>query len=473
MSAGQMVKSMIGRIGIYRLLLLFFMIIVHSLCVHAENYPAQCRVKTNLNIRSGAGTRYKKIGMLYKGSTVVVNSTTYANSRYWGVITHGNRNGYIALQYVDYIQPIYSTPQAEPTKSPTPSNGFNFNSFRYDLLGLLLYVIIGMIVFSLLRAIALNVLYMFSKVMYYGYWIICIPFYILNWLQRHLSKPWRIFYKTNKGNDHKNQEMRTFYEYLKIPFYILLTPLRLVNAIYYNVIVHCCFEFYNLIIEILSPANNKEGANNFLLMLVLIPWRLVKYILLHGSLTVIESVIWTIVDTFVPALTLFHGTDYQASVSITNAGRCGESNSYTGIWNVGSGNYAGNGIYFAPSRSTAIHYSNGSLIVCRVSLGKVLDLGLAPYNIYRQCGFPNATGATDWGLRHGYTTGEWWRDGRDWWEYCMYDWQNRYNSSWRIRPLYVLDMDDKRLQRIPGGMCHWLFREMVIKDIMTSIRKSI
>ncbi len=34
-----------------------------------------------------------------------------------------------------------------------------------------------------------------------------------------------------------------------------------------------------------------------------------------------------------------------------------------------------------------------------------------------------------------------------WWEYCMYDWQNRYNYSWRIRTLYVLNLRDKQMQR--------------------------
>ena len=48
----------------------------------------------------------------------------------------------------------------------------------------------------------------------------------------------------------------------------------------------------------------------------------------------------------------------------------------------------------------------------------------------------------------------------------MYDWKNRYNHSWRIRPLYVLSIDDEMLQRIPGGMHHWLFRKMVINDII-------
>ena len=109
------------------------------------------------------------------------------------------------------------------------------------------------------------------------------------------------------------------------------------------------------------------------------------------------------------------------------------------------------------------------MIVCRVSLGKVIDLGMAPKYVYNQCGYPNAIGATQWGLDHGYTTGEWWRKDEGWWEYCMYDWQNRYNSSWRIRPLYVEDLKSKRVHRAPGGMAHWLFRGLVIKDLMKSL----
>lgn len=98
-----------------------------------------------------------------------------------------------------------------------------------------------------------------------------------------------------------------------------------------------------------------------------------------------------------------------------------------------------------------------------MTLGRVLDLGLAPYHVYAACGNPNALVATKWGLDNGYTTGEWWRGDRGWWEYCMYDWQNKYNESWRIRPLFVLNIDDGRIQRIPGGMHHWLFRLSVLR----------
>jgi hypothetical protein len=108
-----------------------------------------------------------------------------------------------------------------------------------------------------------------------------------------------------------------------------------------------------------------------------------------------------------------------------------------------------------------------------VSFGRTLDLGIAPKRIYDLCGKPNAVGVTDWGLKNGYVTGEWWRgDSRaGWWEYCMYDWQNRYNDSWRIRPLYVLNINGKCIQRIPGGMYHWLFNSLAINDIMASVNK--
>ena len=110
------------------------------------------------------------------------------------------------------------------------------------------------------------------------------------------------------------------------------------------------------------------------------------------------------------------------------------------------------------------------MIICRVTLGKTIDLGLAPYYVFNQCGHANAYGVTDWGLKNGYVSGEWWRSDTHWWEYCMYDWQNRYNYSWRIRPLYIVNLENGFLQRIPCGMSHWLFRKMILQDISTSFK---
>lgn len=340
-----------------------------------------------------------------------------------------------------------------------------------ELIGIIIWgvvIVAGLILLRLLLRRSVPVL----GVLYYGFFrALSFLFSFLNGLQRHLSKPWRPLYKKHHGSDGFNKFMRGFWTVLKIPLYVILTPLRFINAFFYNIVIHSSFEFFNYLGEIFDPTSIKEGEANFITWLLLSPVRLVKYGW-HYLVSLVESIIWTVIDTIVPALTLYHGTSKDASVSICQSpGRVGAKDWYSGVWNVGGGDFAGKGIYFAPIRSTSEHYASGAMIICRVSLGKVIDLGMAPKNVYNQCGSPYAIEATNWGLKHGYTTGEWWRGDSKagWWEYCMYDWQNRYNSSWRIRPLYVEDLNNKRVHRIPGGMAHWLFRNMVINDLIKSI----
>lgn len=443
------------------ILLVFLCISVVSVKAEGGVYPAWYETTTYLNVRVSDNARARKITTLAPNTEIQVD---YMTSNNWAAIRYGQQRGYVSAQYIRYVRDVEQVSSPPVSNCVSKTNGLWSWSWLFT-------IALWIIVFSIIRKIAIFVLGLMGMLMYRAYWLLCIPFYILNWLQRYLSKPWRLFYKSNSGKDQKNAELRDTYEWVKVPLYIILTPLRFVNAVYFNLIVHCSFEMYNYAIEIFLPSNNKEGGNDFSLLILLIPWRILKYVVWHGGLTIIESAIWTVVDTFVPALTLFHGTNENASTTITNAGRNGYSCNLTGIWNVGGGNYAGNGIYFAPARSTALHYACGSLIVCRVSLGNVLDLGLALWHVYRQCGYPNALGATKWGLQKGYVTGEWWRKDTGWWEYCMYDWQNRYNYSWRIRPLHVLNLNDKCMQRIPGGMCHWLFRQMVVEDIITYLEK--
>lgn len=303
------------------------------------------------------------------------------------------------------------------------------------------------------------------------YSILSFPFYVLNVLQRHLSKPWRFFLKQNSGNDVQNEEYRSYLEYAKIPLYIVLTPFRFVNAVYYNIVVHSLFECFNYLCEVIAPSNEKEGANNLTKWLLWLPFRIIKYPLFHGLLMLIESVVWVIVDTFVPPLTLYHGTDRNASSLIVGNPQSQEiPGKDAGGWLVGRGSLCGKGIYFVPDRTSARLYSSGSIIAARVSLGRVLDLGLVHKNVYKLCGklFEDTTAVTDWGLKNGYVSGEWWNKTGKFWEYCLFDFQNRYNHSWRIRPLYVLDMQHTIIQRVPEGMTHWLFRSIVIKDIMTN-----
>lgn len=85
--------------------------------------------------------------------------------------------------------------------------------------------------------------------------------------------------------------------------------------------------------------------------------------------------------------------------------------------------------------------------------------------VYNDAGKPGASAVSNWGLRNGYISGEWWRVRCNWWEICLYDRKNRYNDSWRIRPIYVINYNSGIMQRVPGGSAHWLFRKMVLHDI--------
>ena len=427
-----------------------------------EHIPCQGTTTAVLNIRSGPGTNYTRIGKLQYGTTVIVSEKINAN---WVQIKHEAQTGYVHSSYLKF------SPLPENAKSKAvQKSSWNLWSILWDILCWGLGIYLGISLFLWLIKLLFTSYFLTASILTFLFRIVSIPFFFLNALQRYLAKPWILVLKYNRYSDRTNEILRIALWFLQIPLYITLFPIRLINAIYFNLLVQCNFEMFNYIKEVFFQSDENEGYNNTFRWIIKLPWRIIKYPLWHGSLTIIESIIWTIADTFIPALTLFHGTSPEAADCIVASPgrgkwRCG----HVGIWHVGTGNYAGNGIYFAPSRSTALHYSDGSLIICRVTLGSTLDLGIAPRYVYRACGHPNALIATKWGLDNGYTTGEWWRPDEGWWEYCMYDWQNRYNFSWRIRPLYVINLETGNIQRIHGGMCHWLFRILVIDDLMESL----
>lgn len=445
-----------------KLICLLLGLMVPAVCLFAQvDMPCVGTATTVLNVRSGPGTGYSRIGQLSKGEKLVVKKRADND---WLQVEYNGRVAYVHSDYITLSQ--YPAKYSHVKHRQSLSVGrIIWKIFLWGIAAyfglVLLYWLFRILV--VVGVVAYRILTVLSKV-------ISFPFFLLNALQRYLAKPWFVFFKDHHFDSKTNQILRIAFSVLKVPFYIVLTPVRLVNAVYFNLVMHCLFEMFNYIMEVVSPSDYREGDDSWGRWILFLPWRILKYVVWHGTLTVVESLIWTVVDVFLPALTLYHGTSPSAANSIVSSPeRAGYMGYDVGIWRVGGGNYAGNGIYFAPVRSTAKHYSSGSLIICRVTLGPTLDLGLAPYHVFSACGHPDATEATSWGLENGYVTGEWWRPDERWWEYCMYDWQNRYNYSWRIRPLYVLDLNSGNIQRIPGGMCHWLFRKMVIEDIWASI----
>lgn len=500
-----------------RILLLAILLLVAGLSAHAQTgiYTVTAQ---ELNIRRGPGKDYSVAGTLHKGETVEVVSL---NNDGWAKVRIGSQEYYVSRQYISYQRP---SPQSQKAASGKKHRGVwdSLYGIVEAILWLCAIVIIiagalhsdwssrafqlqlvtglgalaGWLIFSNGKAGAVIGMgfgfILFARqvvddwdidvnglgwLTYFLWYVVSFPFYILDLLQFWLAKPWRPLMKRNSLLDKAKPGWRKFLRILQFPFYLALFPLRLVNAVYYNIIIHNIYELSNYVIEVAAPSDNEEGARSFWEWLLYLPLRIGKYLIYHGFLTAVESIVWTVIDTFVPAVTLYHGTAETCADSMLcdpkrNKERKRSSGWLSGIWNVGGGNYAGDGIYFGIFRKTLRNYQNGSAIVARVSTGKSIDVILMPDSVYDQAGHPNASAVSNWGLNHGYISGEWWRSdrGTNWWEICMYDRQNRYNDSWRIRPIYAINSDTGIMQRVPGGTAHWLFRRMVLRDLGTSIR---
>lgn len=305
------------------------------------------------------------------------------------------------------------------------------------------------------------------------------PIYTLNQLQYFLQKPWRNLQKHQNNRlcrilqippkiypaQHKMQRfsyrmwgvghvlISAVFFVLQFSLYVLCAPLRFVNAVIYNIFIHIPCALHDYVAEVFYPMG--EGMRNLNKWEYLwqyfkkLPYRFGKFLLKRGIFTILESVIYTLVDIVVPTLTMYHGTSYTASHKITGGNKV--------EFIVGRGNYAGNGIYFGISKdTTAYHYQKGAIIVARVSLGRVMNVNITPDDVRKNVKY-NGNYLTIWGLQRKVRTNEWWRD-KCWWEYCMLQSSGVYRDSWRIRPLYVINVRTGFKERIYKGMAHWLFK---------------
>lgn len=304
--------------------------------------------------------------------------------------------------------------------------------------------IVGGIFTNLDRIIPALVLYLPLKVLQFT-----------NFLQYFLQKPWRYFLQCPDSTIRWIYDNRLHW-IAEVLLYVVLTPLRAFNAFCYNMVVRNLFMFFDVVQEILHPQLNgmryHDGWEYVWRWLVYLPVRVVVYgVKFAGSL--METALFTCVETILPTLTLYHGTTYEASTSIARPNE----------WLVGSGAYAGYGIYFAPRKSTALHYSCGVVIICRVTLGRIENLNLHPY-VCSNWVAKRGHSITQWAIDKGITTVEWWRTTGDyrWWEYCMVDHSADYDHPWRIRPIYREDAYTGKYQRTWGGVGLWL--PVIVKD---------
>ena len=473
-----------------------------------------------LNVRSAPNTHASVVGKLHQGDTINV----YEMRGQWATVRTATARYYISSRHIRYVGPAQQKTASRPAQVSIWDRLFKV--VEGILWILVILVVIGFFVSENLAGVALwmliicgvgafvgwlffdngtagavvtmgvellvggIILYMLiqssfsarwpsvSNFFYRVWFFISLPFYVSNLLQFWLAKPWRPFMKRNILPDSAKPAVRVILRILQIPLYIAITPLRFINAFYYNILIYNLYAWSNYIVEVFAPSDDKEGASDVGEWVIYLPRRIVKYWLWHGLLTTVESVIWTIIDTLIPAVTLYHGTANEYADNMLcdphrNHHRQSTKGWLTGVWNVGGGNYAGDGIYFGLFRKTLRNYEQGAAIVTRVTMGKAIDTVLMPDSVYATAGHPNAKAVSNWGLNNGYVCGEWWRSdrGTNWWEICMFDRQNRYNESWRIRPIYVIHSRNGIMQRIPGGPAHWLFRKQVMSDIQDTLTK--
>ena len=521
------------------ILLLLFCSYIHATA--QEEYPARYCVTTNLNVRDNPSKKAVKIGLLRKNDTITVYSIAGTPTDPWGAINYNGRCGYVSMRYVSYLEPEIQEPQPTNGKvqkfierlKPFLVRAWAFVKWILIVLAVFFVFLFGEIIIQLaiyagffaaagailfsifggqastgaivglVVAAVVGLRLLISRTVHFSgnlkisdlfrwlsmlvYYILSSPIYWLNRLEHFLVEPWRMMFRQDWVNDRAKPALRIVLEVLSVILYIATTPLRLLNAIIYNILIHCLTGLYDLLFEVLMPCDEKEGSGNTWRWILMFLYRLLKYPIGHGLLTILESILWTVVDIFIPARTFYHGTDLAACDAITRDPNRNDHLKSTSNWSAGSFlsstspncSWAGRGVYFAISRKLAMGYSDRAgdcrndpvMIACRVSLGRVINYTLTPSHVYRQAG----NGGRHEELnkfcdQHGYTTGEWYNN-RGFWEYCLLDWQNHYNDPWRIRPIYVINAKTYLIQHISGGVQHWLFYRKVLENLGIKKRK--
>ena len=502
----------------------------------AGQYPAKCRVTTDLNVRNGPGKEYDKIGLLKENYVILMDGTTRSSSGdEWGVIDYGSRRGYVSMRYVQYDHYVVAQQPHRNAVKKKPGGIAQFFAGVWGVIkwimgaiavilvlalweyilelaiyagmfaggGALLFIIFGgsgntgaivglvvaaiMCVGLLMKWLDISIsnveLGGVFRIIFIGaYYLFSFPIYVLNRLEHALVSPWRYFFKNNWPSDSSKPTWRVVTEIITVVMYIVTTPLRLANAIIYNIFIHCITGMYDLLFEVLAPSDYKEGGRGLWTWIYMLPWRFLKYAVWHGSLLLLESVIWTVVDIFIPARTFYHGTNQNAGNAIISDPQRNRYMQNTSRWSSGTFlassdpncSWAGKGVYFAIQRRLAMAYSGDNrsgiggdavMIACRVSVGRVISYALMPDYVYGQAGGGGKHEEINkFADANGYTTGEWYNYAGVW-EYCLFDWKNRYNHPWRIRPIYMLNLRTGRAQHVTGGMQHWLFDKAVMENI--------
>lgn len=298
-------------------------------------------------------------------------------------------------------------------------------------------------------------------------WIFSSVFFLLDELMWFLYNPFRSFMKNREGKANRLFfflfTMLLLKPVWQVFIWVITTPLRILSALYFDVLVYLFVMLSDSIDELLNP---KLGAMRFKTgfaylwrWIVFFPKRLV-WLIIKNSLAVVDSLMMFILSVVWPTFTMYHGTSKNNVVDISREGH----------WLVGPGNFAGSGVYFGRSPRVAISYSKGSrhsgegrVIIARVTftmLRNCATLLNSKRQFVARAGDGGAMLAKS--IRFPFYATEFWRTDHKWWEYCVVQGgkDGQFVKSWRIRPIgYVNIKGENRLsgglERLWGGKSHY------------------
>ncbi|HNX01140.1 MAG TPA: hypothetical protein PLE74_09600 [Candidatus Cloacimonadota bacterium] len=287
-------------------------------------------------------------------------------------------------------------------------------------------------------------------------WQLRYPFLLLNWVQWVSYNPIR-----DQWRDPHNFRSHMGFNLLLLSgialvwwciMHIALTPIRLMNAIYFNIILYWTVNLCDSLDELFHPRKGEyrhaKWKHYWKLWFSGFPRRFMHVFSRNGS-ALLEGLLMVGVDTVFPTYTMYHGTSFKGvATNIAQKGR----------WLVGGGDYAGSGIYFGFYKKTAEHYAQDedhAIIVARVTLFPCRNSATFPGRLRKKIG-SDGIGITE-GLGFPWKSIEHWRDHSyaQWFEYCLIqpDMAGKYVRTWRARPIAILK--NNMPSRIWGGISLW------------------
>jgi len=313
--------------------------------------------------------------------------------------------------------------------------------------------------------IGLLVLLLTSHVLGYFIWKLNKIFFFLNWVMWVVYNPLRPFLK-NKDSSFGHVVFKFLSITLIVPIYwilahAVLTPLRAINALYFDVLLYWSVMLRDGLQELFNPMIGKyrqqRGKRYLFHWVYAFPYRLIRF-LLSSLFTIADSFFMFGVSVVFPTLTMYHGTRFDGVLTDI---------AQKGTWVVGGGDYVGTGVYFGIQKKVASHYANSSsgsgdkgIIVVRFTPTFTRNVVTLPQKLRNYIG-SDGQALTQEIPSFWHTTEHWRDDMGGWWEYCLLQRAGIGTrvKTWRIRPVVLLrETNGKEApHRLWGGMCHYSY----------------